>query len=164
MPKVAKFKEPTEIGTLFTIQTPDSPISSILHAVESREKLQCILVNALVKMNLEQYAQDIAIGEYSSNGEIKLMAQKASVLTKLKNQLPSLLHFFRESGFPLRSIHIKVSPKLKHLTDFSLAENSPITPIHLNENCKLAWKTLCEELDADSPVGKSVQHLLKTMK
>jgi hypothetical protein len=161
MAKVTQFKDPIEIGSFFEQTIEDSPISAILQELGHRSKLQNTLFLALEKLGLSQFSQDILLGEINAAGEINLIAHKASVITKLKNKLPSLLNFFRESGFPLKGVHLKVSPKLapNYLPQSPL--ESPLEPISKNPSNKLAWEELCKDLDQDSPVRKAVKNLLR---
>jgi hypothetical protein len=160
MPKLPKYRGPVEVGSLFGNQLKESPISSILTELEEREKLNKILHLAMKKMGLEQFSTDIAIGEINDHREINLLAKKATVITKLKNKLPSLLNFFRESGYPLVGIHLKVSPKLSS-TLVSTSIEPPLEAIITSDRSKKAWEDLEKNLELDSPLRKAVKNLLK---
>jgi hypothetical protein len=161
MPKVVKYKDPVEIGSFFEEKSSDSPIPAILLELSERHKLQKTLILALEQLGLSQLSNDISLGEINASGEINLLAHKATIISKLKNKLPSLLNFFRESGFPLRGVHLKVSPKLSPNLALKNTPELQLTPMSKSISNKQAWVTLSEELDADSPVRKAVTNLLK---
>jgi hypothetical protein len=161
MPKVTKYKDPIDLGSFFIPKTPDSPIKSILAELDARQKIEKTLELALQKMGLEQFAKDISIGEINDQMEINLLAQKATIITKLKNKLPSLLNFFRESGFPLRGIHLKVSPRLQPALKITSSHELTLVPMNQSSANKKAWTELMEDLDEDSPVRGAVHNLLK---
>jgi hypothetical protein len=109
MPHFKKNSEALEIAKLFDPSASDGPITHIFDEIQKRYELQLVLVEALGKLDLIQYAQEISLGEITIEGEIKLMTQKAVLVSKLKNKLPSLLNYFRESGFPLKAIQLQLS-------------------------------------------------------
>jgi len=161
MPQFNKSPKTLEIGQLFDPNASDSPVAHIFIEIQKRKQLQDVLAQALAKMGLAQFANEISLGEITLEGEIKLITQKAGILTKLKNKLPSLLNYFRESGFPLKAIQLKVSPRS---TSVELNENmipEVFTPVPLNASQIKAWQTLLSEIDPDSPVYEAVQNLLK---
>jgi hypothetical protein len=161
MPQFNKTPKTLEIGRLFDADASDSPVAHIFSEIQNRKQLQETLMQALRKMGLEQFAHEIALGEVTLEGEIKLITQKAGILTKLKNKLPSLLNYFRESGFPLKAINLKVSPRS---TSVELSKNvvpEVFSPTPLSPSQIKAWETLLSETDRDSPVYGAVKNLLK---
>jgi hypothetical protein len=161
MPQFNKSPKTLEIGQLFDPDASDSPVAHIFSEIQKRKQLQDVLAQALAKMGLAQFTNEISLGEITLEGEIKLITQKAGILTKLKNKLPSLLNYFRESGFPLKAIQLKVSPRS---TSVELHENmipEVFTPVPLSASQIKAWQTLLSEIDPDSPVYEAVQNLLK---
>lgn len=161
MPNFKKNSEALEIAKFFDPSTSDGPITHIFDEIQKRHELQLILEQALGKMDLVQYAPEIFLGEITIEGEIKLMTQKAVLVSKLKNKLPSLLNYFRESGFPLKAIHLKVSPKI---TPISTAKDDSYlhhAPLEVSTSSKDAWQNLLKETDEDSPVYQAVKKLLK---
>ena len=160
MPNFKKTREPIEISALLDEQSADNPISHLTSAVQNRNKLQLVLNEALKKLELEHLIDHLTLGEMTPDGEIKLITQKAGVVSKLKNKLPSLLHYFRESGFALKTIHLKVSPKS---TTIDSAEQSKpeLVPVQFSEKSKEAWEKLLSDIDPSSPVFIAVKRLLK---
>ena len=160
MPNFKKTREPIEISALLDEQSADNPISNLTSAVQNRNKLQLVLNEALKKLELEHLIDHLTLGEITPDGEIKLITQKAGVVSKLKNKLPSLLHYFRESGFALKTIHLKVSPKS---TTIDSAEQSKpeLVPVQFSEKSKEAWEKLLTDIDPSSPVFNAVKRLLK---
>jgi hypothetical protein len=161
MPQFKKPQDALEIGDLLDAKSPESPISHIFDEMQKRYQLNLVLAQALGKMDLVQYASEISLGEITQEGEIKLLTQKAVLVTKLKNKLPSLLNYFRESGFPLKAIHLKVSPKLMPLVTSSNDSHLHHTPLPVTPSSKEAWQKLLTEIDEDSPVYQEVKKLLK---
>jgi len=161
MPHFKKNTEALEIAKLFDPSASEGPITHIFDEIQKRNALQLVLVQALGKMDLVQYAPEISLGEITIEGEIKLMTQKAVLVSKLKNKLPSLLNYFRESGFPLKAIHLKVSPKLTPIATFKDDTYLHHPPLEVSHSSKEAWQKLLKEMDEDSPVFKEVKKLLK---
>jgi hypothetical protein len=161
MPQFKKPQDALEIGELFTGKSISSPISHIFEGVQKRSELHLVLAQALGKMDLVQYASEISLGEITIEGEIKLITHKAVLMSKLKNKLPSLLNYFRESGYPLKAIHLKVSPKLSPV---ATPINDPYlnnSPLPVSASSKEAWGKLLLDVDEDSPVYQEVKKLLK---
>jgi len=161
MPQFNKSSKTLEIGQLFDPDATDSPVAHIFSEIQKRKQLQDTLAQALSKMGLAQFTNEISLGEITPEGEIKLITQKAGILTKLKSKLPSLLNYFRESGFPLKAIALKVSPRS---TTVELSETlipEVFTPVPLSPSQIKAWQTLLSEIDPDSPVYEAVNNLLK---
>lgn len=161
MPQFNKTTKTLKIGQMFDADASDGPVAHIFSEIQNRKLLQDTLMQALGKMGLEQFAHEIALGEVTLEGEIKLITQKAGIITKLKNKLPSLLNYFRESGFPLKAINLKVSPRS---TSIELSKNDTpevFTPIQMSLSSIKAWETLLSEIDSDSPVYEAVKNLLK---
>ena len=161
MPHFKKNTEALEIAKLFDPSASEGPITHIFDEIQKRDALQLVLVEALGKMGLVQYASEVSLGEITIEGEIKLMTQKAVLISKLKNKLPSLLNYFRESGFPLKAIHLKVSPKLTPLTTSKDAAYLHHDPLEVSPSGKEAWQKLLMEMDEESPVYEEVKKLLK---
>jgi hypothetical protein len=161
MPHFKKNTEALEIAKLFDPSASEGPITHIFDEIQKRNALQLVLVQALGKMDLVQYAPEISLGEITIEGEIKLMTQKAVLVSKLKNKLPSLLNYFRESGFPLKAIHLKVSPKLTPIATSKDDTYLHHPPLEVSHSSKEAWQKLLKEMDEDSPVFKEVKKLLK---
>ena len=160
MPNFKKTREPIEISALLDEQSADNPISNLTSAVQNRNKLQLVLNEALKKLELEHLIDHLTLGEMTPDGEIKLITQKAGVVSKLKNKLPSLLHYFRESGFALKTIHLKVSPKSTTI-DSAEQSNPELVPVQFSEKSKEAWEKLLSDIDPSSPVFNAVKRLLK---
>ena len=161
MPEVRKLKNILEIGSFFQSESVDSPVAHLLNDIKQRSSLQLTLTEALHKMGLGQYSHEISLGEINEKNEIRLIAQKAAIISKLKNKLPSLLNFFRESGFPLKGIHLKVTPKA---TSIELSPNTAeiaLIPMTAGKTSKKAWQDLLNDLEIGSPVHQAVQSLLK---
>ena len=112
-------------------------------------------------MGLGQYSNEISLGEINEKNEIKLIAQKAAIISKLKNKLPSLLNFFRESGFPLKGIHLKVTPKAASIQLSRNTAEIELIPMTAGKTSKKAWEDLLHDLEIDSPVHQAVKALLK---
>jgi hypothetical protein len=161
MPYFKKNTEALEIAKLFDPSASEGPITHIFDEIQKRYELQLVLVQALGKMDLVQYAPEISLGEITIEGEIKLMTQKAVLVSKLKNKLPSLLNYFRESGFPLKAIHLKVSPKLTRISTSKDDAYLHHAPLEVSPASKEAWQKLLKEMDEESPVYKEVKKLLK---
>jgi hypothetical protein len=160
MPNFKKAQEPIEISQLLSENSKDNPFLHLTNEIHKRKQLEIILGKALQQLGLEQFIAHISLGEVSLDGEIKLITQKAGVVSKLKNKLPSLLHYFRESGFPLKIIHLKVSPKPTQVDVSQNPARSEITPILFNQEHKQAWQKLLEDIDPQSPVYSAVKQLL----
>ena len=161
MPHFKKNSEALEIAKLFDPSASEGPITHIFDEIQKRYELQLVLVEALGKMDLVQYAPEISLGEITIEGEIKLMTQKAVLVSKLKNKLPSLLNYFRESGFPLKAIHLRVSPKLKPIATSKDDAYLHHAPLEVSTSSKDAWQKLLKDIDEDSPVYQEVKKLLK---
>jgi hypothetical protein len=161
MPHFKKNTEAREIAKLFDPSASEGPITHIFDEIQKRYQLQLVLVEALGKMDLVQYASEVSLGEITIEGEIKLMTQKAVLVSKLKNKLPSLLNYFRESGFPLKAIHLKVSPKLSPITTSKDDAYLHQAPLEVSSSSKEAWQKLLKEIDEDSPVYQEIKNLLK---
>jgi len=161
MPHFKKNTEALEIAKLFDPSASEGPITHIFDEIQKRYELQLVLVEALGKMDLVQYAPEISLGEITIEGEIKLITQKAVLVSKLKNKLPSLLNYFRESGFPLKAIHLKVSPKLTSIATSKDDAYLHRNPLEASASSKEAWQKLLKEMDEESPVYQEVKKLLK---
>jgi hypothetical protein len=161
MPEVRKSKKILEIGSFFQSESLDSPVSHLLQDIKQRTSLQITLTEALHKMGLGQFSHEISLGEINEKDEIKLIAQKAAIISKLKNKLPSLLNFFRESGFPLKGIHLKVTPKAISVALSPSTSAIELIPITIGNTSKKAWQDLLNDLEIDSPVHQAVKELLK---
>jgi hypothetical protein len=161
MPEVRKSKHLLEIGSFFQSETIDSPVAHLLQDIKQRKNLQITLTEALNKMGLGQYSNEISLGEINEKNEIKLIAQKAAIISKLKNKLPSLLNFFRESGFPLKGIHLKVTPKAASIQLSRNTAEIELIPMTAGKTSKKAWEDLLHDLEIDSPVHQAVKALLK---
>jgi hypothetical protein len=161
MPHFKKNTEAREIAKLFDPSASEGPITHIFDEIQKRSQLQLVLVEALGKMDLVQYAPEISLGEITIEGEIKLITKKAVLVSKLKNKLPSLLNYFRESGFPLKAIHLKVSPKLTPIATSKDDAYLHHDPLEASPSSKEAWQKLLKEMDEESPVYKEVKKLLK---
>jgi len=161
MPHFKKNTEALEIAKLFDPSASEGPITHIFDEIQKRSQLQLVLVEALGKMDLVQYAPEISLGEITIEGEIKLLTQKAGLVSKLKNKLPSLLNYFRESGFPLKAIHLKVSPKLTSIASSKDDAYLHRDPLEASSSSKEAWQKLLKEMDEESPVYQEVKKLLK---
>jgi hypothetical protein len=161
MPNFKKTREAIELSTLLDEQSADNPISHLKSAVQNRNKLQLALSEALKKLELEHLIDHVSLGEITPDGEIKLITQKAGVVSKLKNKLPSLLHYFRESGFALKTVHLKVSPKSTTIESTRQQVRPELIPVQFSEKSKEAWEKLLTEIDQSSPVFNAVKKLLK---
>jgi len=161
MPQFNKTTKTLKIGQMFDADASDGPVAHIFSEIQNRKRLQDTLMQALGKMGLEQFAHEIALGEVTLEGEIKLITQKAGILTKLKNKLPSLLNYFRESGFPLKAINLKVSPRLTTVEQSANMTPEVFSPTLLTPTQIKAWERLLSETDRDSPVYEAVKNLLK---
>ena len=160
MPHFKKSRDPIEISELLDENSADNPISHLFNAVHKRNQLEFVLHEALQKLDLGQLMDHISLGEISPDGDIKLITQKAGVLSKLKNKLPSLLHYFRESGFPLKAIHLKVSPKPTSIDVSVHSERIESVPIQFSAQHQESWEKLLNELDKNSPAFMAVKKLL----
>lgn len=162
MPFIRKSPTPLEISKLLDPQSADSPIFHIFQELHQREQLNRVLQAALLQVGLEQFCTDIALGEITHDGQIKLVTQRAGIVSKLKNKLPSLLNFFRESGFALKAIHLKVSPKLTTIVQSPLTEL--VSPKKISPTHQDAWQKLLQEVPPNSPIFVAIKNLLRHSK
>ncbi len=161
MPTIKKSSEAFEVGKLLDPDSSDSPISHIFDQIQKRNQLQITLNDALSQMGLGQFAEEVFIGEITLMGEVKLITHRAGIVSKLKNKLPSLLNFLRESGFPLKSIQLKVSPKPTSVPTLNKDTKEVLTPFISKPSHKSAWTDLLQDIDHHSPVHQAVKNLIK---
>jgi len=161
MTEIRKSKDVLEIGSLFQSDKVDSPVSHLLEQINQRKNIEKTLIEALNKMGLGQFSHEISLGEINEKNEMKLLTQKAGITSKLKNKLPSLLNYFRESGFPITGIHLKVTPRSTSVNLSPKSSESKLIPMTNGQNSKSAWEELLKNLDVGSPVHQAVKKLLK---
>lgn len=153
-----------EISELLSKNLKDSPLKEVFTNFELRQKYQIALQQALDLTGFSHFSNDIFIGEMNDKGMIRLFTRHASIISRLKNKLPSLLHCFRESGFPVMEIQLKVLPKSSLEPDLASQEEVKPEPIALSAAQFQSWEELLRTTDPESPTYQAIELLLHNAK
>jgi len=153
-----------EISELLSKNLKDSPLKEVFMNFELRQKYQIALQQALDLTGFSHFSNDIFIGEMNDKGMIRLFTRHASIISRLKNKLPSLLHCFRESGFPVMEIQLKVLPKSSLEPDMSSQQETKSDPISLTASQFHSWEKLLKTTDPQSPTYQAIELLLLNAK
>ncbi|WP_108647249.1 hypothetical protein [Polynucleobacter rarus] len=149
-----------EISELLSKNLKDSPLKEVFTNFELRQKYQLALNQALDLTGFSHFSNDIFIGEMNDKGMIRLFTRQASIISRLKNKLPSLLHCFRESGFPVKEIQLKVLPKSNLEPENTCQEETKPDPIALSASQFQSWENLLRATDPESPTYQAIELLL----
>lgn len=149
-----------DISDLLSKNLKDSPLKEVFTNFELRQKYQVALLQALDLTGFSRFSNEIFIGEMNDKGMIRLFTRQASIISRLKNKLPSLLHCFRESGFPVKEIQLKVLPKSNLDPETSSQEEAKTGAIALSASQFQSWETLLKATDPDSPTFQAIELLL----
>jgi hypothetical protein len=160
----AKNRTSKEISQLLSANAPDSPLKEVFINFELRKKYQLALIEALDLIGFSHFSNDVFIGQMNDKGVICLFTRHASIISRLKNKLPSLLHCFRESGFAVLEIQLKVLPKSEEDRHLSDHETPRAAPKPLSASQVQSWEILLKNTDQDSPTYQAIQDLINNAK
>jgi hypothetical protein len=156
IPSHKRSDQPQAIGEAFL---QEGSLISILGQIEDRQKIQASLYEALEMLELGHFAPEISLGGISQAGDIKLLTKYATIVSKLKNKLPSLLHYLRESGCQIKGISLRVSPSAMSpaINAEPPKKDSPV----MSPAAKEAWRSLLTKTEPGSTVHNAIVQLLK---
>ena len=139
----------------------NTPLKSLLQKAENSLQLQHAVALSLNKNGLEKAIDLVAVGGFSeADGQLKLLASNSAVATRLQQKLPSILFGIQEQGWPVQNLLIKQAPgRLKIGAPNAL--ETPSTPVVFTSKAKESWSKLLKTLEAESPLRKAVEKLLK---
>ncbi len=160
----AKNPHSLEISELLSVNLANSPLKEVFTNFELRKKYLVALTQALDLIGFNHFSNDIFIGEMNDKGVICLFTRHASIISRLKNKLPSLLHCFRESGFAVTEIQLKVLPKSDVDNGLSRPEEPKANPQPLSASQVQSWEMLLRNTDPESPTYQAIQLLIANAK
>jgi hypothetical protein len=73
----------------------NSPLRDVFNTLKERSKYQTTLSQAMDAIGFNHFSHEVFIGEINDQGKIRLFIHHASIVSKLKNKLPSLLNYFQ---------------------------------------------------------------------
>lgn len=160
----AKNPHSLEISELLSANLANSPLKEVFSNFELRKKYQIALSQALDLIGFSHFSNDVFIGEMNDKGVICLFTRHASIISRLKNKLPSLLHCFRESGFAVKEIQLKVLPKTDQEADLNRNEAPTYAPKPLSASQMQSWETLLRNTDPASPTYRAIEQFIANAK
>ena len=139
----------------------NTPLKGLLQKAENSLQLQRVVALSLNKNGLEKAVDLVQVGGFSeSDGQLKLFATNSAVATRLQQKLPSILFGIQEQGWPVQTLLIKQAPGGLKI-DAPPPPERPTTPVVFTSKAKESWSKLLKTLEADSPLRKAVEKLLK---
>jgi hypothetical protein len=137
-------------------------LGGILAKTEDLAKLKIVINLALTKLELGHLSSKIEAGWRSgSQEELFLLANSASIATRLQQILPSLINELAKSGLSCKAIKVRVKPAPAVWEVKPRFEAQRERPKGLNEAAKKSWESLLEKLGPDSGLRSSIEKLLK---
>ena len=138
-------------------------LGSILAKTEDLARLKASLNIALNSLDLGHLSSKIEAGWRSgANDELFLLANTASIGTRLQQNLPSLINELGKNGVFCKTIKVRIKPASPAWEVKPRESNKKsITPIGLNEIAKKSWQELLDKLTPDSDLRKAVERLLQ---
>lgn len=136
-------------------------LGGILAKTEDLAKLKGRIHSALTALDLGHLSSKIEAGWRSgTKDELFLLANNASVASRLQQILPSLIKELANSGLVCSAIMVRVKPALPAWEVKSRSAERK-KPKGLNEAAKKSWESLLEKLEPDSGLRPSIEKLLK---
>ncbi len=137
-------------------------LGGILAKTEDLAKLKTVINAALTKLDLGQLGPKIEAGWRSgSQDELFILANNASIASRLQQILPSLIKELEKSGLSCKAIKVRVKPAASAWEVKPRPNIQPERPRGLNEVAKKSWESLLERLEPDSELRSSIEKLLK---
>lgn len=148
----------------FFKENSNSPaLNNLINQVEQRQHLQACLYEALESVNLGNLASEIEPGIISSNGELKLQVSQGAIGAKLKQRLPSLASYLRQSGWEIKTLSIKVTPGLVISTKDKSPNTANMSVKVMTATGKKAWENLAKTLPEDSKLLDAIKNLVNKL-
>jgi len=139
----------------------NTPLKGLLQKAENSLQLQRVVALSLNKNGLERAIDLVKVGGFSeSDGQLKLFANNSAVASRLQQKLPSILFSIQEQGWPVQNLLIKQAPGGLKI-DPPAPQKQAVAPIALTSKAKESWSQLLTTLEAESPLRKAVEKLLK---
>jgi hypothetical protein len=141
-------------------------LGSILAKTEDLARLKASLNIALNSLDLGHLSSKIEAGWRSgTKDELFLLANSASIGTRLQQNLPSLINELGKNGVFCKSIKVRIKPASR-AWEIKPRESDKKNgvPKGLNEIAKKSWQELLEKLAPDSDLRKAVERLLQNKK
>jgi hypothetical protein len=160
----AKIPRSLELSELLSENLVNSPLKEVFTNFQLRKKYQIALTQALDLIGFSHFSNDVFIGEMNDKGVICLFTRHASIISRLKNKLPSLLHCFRESGFSVTEIQLKVLPKSDLDSSASQTNETKVVAKPLSAAQIQSWEMLLRDTDPESPTYQAIELLLTNAK
>jgi hypothetical protein len=138
-------------------------LGSILAKTEDLAKLKAALNIALDSLDLGHLSSKIEAGWRAGvKDELFLLANTASIGTRLQQNLPSLINELGKNGVDCKSIKVRIKPaspawEVKPRE----GDKKNLPPKGLNEIAKKSWQELLDKLAPDSDLRKAVERLLQ---
>lgn len=149
-----------EISELLSKDLKDTPLKEVLTALEVRNQYQKSLEKALELTGFSHFIPEISIGEVSENGAIRLLASHASVISRVKNKLPSILHALRQSGCKVNEIQLKTSPSINSNRKKSHLPSETIAPLVMTPAQIQSWENVLKSSSPESSTYQAIERLL----
>lgn len=161
--KAPRINRSLEMREILSKDFSDTPLQEVLTHFAQRAQYHQTLQQALELIGFSHFANEIFIGEVTPSGQVRLLTRHASIISRVKNKLPSILHFFREAGFQVCEIQLKISPGAQaDAIAQEVPPNSP--PLQMTDTQMQSWETLLKETDPESPTFDAIQKLLSSAK
>jgi hypothetical protein len=139
-------------------------LGGILAKTEDLAKLRIALKAALCELNLDNLASKIEAGWRSgSQNELFLLVSGASIATRLKQVLPSLINELAKKEVICTAIKVRLKPaspawEIKPREGRQTTEKAK----GFNAVARASWESLIEKLAPDSELRKAVERLLQS--
>ena len=145
----------------FFKENSNSPaLNNLINQVEQRQHLQACLYEALESVNLGNLASEIEPGVISGSGELKLQVSQGVIGAKLKQRLPSLANYLRQSGWEIKSLSVKVTPGLVISSKTKTLYTPNMSVKVMTQSGKQAWENLAKALPEDSKLLDAIKNLI----
>jgi len=138
-------------------------LGGILAKTEDLAKLKGTLSLALESLDLGHLSPKIEAGWRSgAKDELFLLANSASIGTRLQQNLPSIINELSKNGLHCKSIKVRIKPagptwEVKPRE----GDKKNGVPKGFNEVAKKSWQELLDKLAPDSELRKAVERLLQ---
>jgi len=138
-------------------------LGGILAKTEDLAKLKATLCLALESLNLGHLSPKIEAGWRSGvKDELFLLANSASIGTRLQQNLPSLINELSKNGLHCQSIKVRIKPASPTWeVKAREGDKKNVAPKGFNEVAKRSWQELLDRLEPDSDLRKAVEQLLQ---
>jgi len=138
-------------------------LGGILAKTEDLAKLKATLCLALESLDLGHLSPKIEVGWRSgAKDELFLLANSASIGTRLQQNLPSLINELSKNGLHCQSIKVRIKPA-NPTWEVKAREGGKknVSPKGFNVVAKRSWQELLDRLEPDSGLRKAVERLLQ---